>query len=84
MTPEEISQYIAKICKDKIVLDGFGGCGGNTIQFSKFCKGVIYNDLDPKKVEFCKRNTNTYNCKENIQYLNFDFLELKDKIKVSS
>lgn len=32
VTPEEISKYIAEICKGKIVIDGFCGSGGNVIQ----------------------------------------------------
>jgi hypothetical protein len=32
VTPEELAKYIANLCVDKIVVDGFCGSGGNAIQ----------------------------------------------------
>ena len=32
VTPEEIAVYIAELCQSKVVMDGFCGAGGNTIQ----------------------------------------------------
>ena len=83
VTPEEISIYIAEFCRNKTVLDAFGGCGGNTIQFSQMCSQIYYNEIDEKKVNFCKNNCKVYECPENVIFLNFDYLELKDKLKVN-
>lgn len=82
VTPEEISVYIAELCKGKVVLDAFGGCGGNTIQFSRFCQKVYYNELDENKVSFCRNNCKVYDCDENIEFINEDFLKLKYQINV--
>jgi hypothetical protein len=32
VTPEELASYTAQLCKDKVVVDGFCGSGGNVIQ----------------------------------------------------
>jgi hypothetical protein len=32
VTPEELAKYIANLCVDKVVVDGFCGSGGNVIQ----------------------------------------------------
>jgi trimethylguanosine synthase len=32
VTPEELAAYIANLCVDKVVVDGFCGSGGNVIQ----------------------------------------------------
>ena len=46
-----MAEYIAsKLKGDHIVLDGFCGAGGDTIQIAKECKKVIANDLDPNKL----------------------------------
>lgn len=83
VTPEEISVYISLFCKDKVVLDAFGGCGGNTIQFSNYCNKVYYNELDANKVNLCKNNCMIYQCKNNIEFINGDYLDLKNKLSVN-
>ena len=40
VTPEEIAKYTAELIKGKTIIDGFCGCGGNVIQFSKYCSQV--------------------------------------------
>ena len=45
VTPEEIAKYIAKLIKGKTIIDGFCGCGGNVIQFSKYCSKVYAIDI---------------------------------------
>lgn len=37
VTPEKVAAYTAERCKADIVIDGFCGCGGNTIQLAKTC-----------------------------------------------
>ena len=45
MTPERIAMHIAKRCEGcGVVIDGFAGCGGNTIAFARVCEHVIAID----------------------------------------
>lgn len=78
VTPEEISIHIADSCKNLRVVDAFCGCGGNTIQFSLKAKEVYSIDIDPLKVNLCKNNSRIYNCRENITFVNSDFLKTKE------
>ena len=54
------------------------------IQFSKFCSKVFAIDIDPKKIEICKNNCKIYNCKDNIYFIEYDFLKIEqyEPIKV--
>ena len=79
------------MAKDCSVIDGFCGSGGNVIQFSviqfsKYCSEVFAIDIDPKKLEICKNNCKIYNCKDNIHFIEYDFLKIQnyDKIKVKA
>ena len=81
VTPEEIAKYTAKLIKGKSIIDGFCGCGGNVIQFSKYCSKVYAIDISKKKLELCRNNCKVYNCKDNILFIHSDFLEMKNKIK---
>jgi methylase of polypeptide subunit release factors len=49
-----------------------------------YCKEVIYNDIDPNKLEYCKKNAQTYNCDDNIKFINSDYLEIDEKLKVKN
>jgi 16S rRNA G966 N2-methylase RsmD len=86
VTPEIIAEYTAKLAKNCSVIDGFCGSGGNVIQFSKYCSEVFAIDIDPKKLEICKNNCRIYNCKNNIHFIEYDFLKIQnyDKIKVKA
>ena len=74
---------MAKNCS---VIDGFCGSGGNVIQFSKYCSEVFAIDIDPKKLEICKNNCRIYNCKDNIHFIEYDFLKIQNypKLKVKA
>ena len=54
------------------------------IQFSKFCSKVYAIDIDPKKIDICKNNCKIYNCKDNIYFIEYDFLKIEqyEPIKV--
>ena len=56
------------------------------IQFSKFCSKVYAIDIDPKKIEICKNNCKIYNCKDNIYFIEHDFLKIQEykEIKVTA
>ena len=81
VTPEEIAKYTAKLIKGKTIIDGFCGCGGNVIQFSKYCSKVYAIDISESKLRMCKNNCDVYNCKNNIEFIHSDFLQMKNKIK---
>ena len=81
VTPEEIAKYTAELIKGKTIIDGFCGCGGNVIQFSKYCSQVYAIDISEKKLNMCKNNCKVYHCKDNIKFILSDFLEMKNKIK---
>ena len=48
------------------------------IQFSKYCSKVYAIDIDPKKIEICKNNCKIYNCKNNIYFIEHDFLKIEE------
>ena len=81
VTPEEISEYIARNLKGKVIVDAFCGCGGNTIQFSLYGKHVYAVDINHNKIDLCKNNTRVYGCKNNIDFICSDFLKINDGIK---
>lgn len=81
VTPEEIAKYIAKLIKGKSIIDGFCGCGGNVIQFSKYCSKVYAIDISKSKLDMCKNNCKVYHCKNNIKFIHSNFLKMKNKIK---
>ena len=81
VTPEKIAKYTAKLIEGKSIIDGFCGCGGNVIQFSKYCSKVYAIDISSKKLDICKNNCRIYNCAKNIEFIHSDFLEMKNKIK---
>ena len=79
VTPEEISEYISSIIPDSsnsCILDGFCGCGGNIIYFSKYFKKVIANDLFEQKINMTKHNVRVYDCPDNIEYFTQDYFDL--------
>ena len=81
VTPEQIAKYTAKLIKGKTIIDGFCGCGGNVIQFSKYCSKVYAIDISKSKLDMCKNNCEVYNCDNNIEFILSDFLKMKNKIK---
>ena len=69
VTPEKVAVDIAsnilKYCdfdENMIILDGFCGVGGNTIQFAKLFKKVIAIDIDPMRIGkyICFKNPRPY------------------------
>lgn len=67
VTPECISEHIAERCKDSLIIDCFSGCGGNTIQFAKYCNHVIAIDIDEIKLRYLKHNATIYNVNNKIE-----------------
>ncbi|OUM68438.1 hypothetical protein PIROE2DRAFT_27798, partial [Piromyces sp. E2] len=81
VTHERISQHIAKRCKCNVIVDGFCGAGGNSIQFAKYCGRVISIDIDPVKIECAKNNARIYGVEDKIEFVNGDFIKLIPSIK---
>lgn len=61
-----------------IILDGFCGAGGNTIQFALLpTTALVYAiDIDPKKIELARHNATIYGCVDKIQFIVADFFEV--------
>ena len=81
VTPEPIAKYIALLTKGKSVIDGFCGSGGNVIQFSKYSSKVYAVDIEEKKLNICKNNCKVYNCQNNIEFIQGDYLTMTGKIE---
>ena len=75
VTPEKIAEHIAKRCEGKVVVDAFCGCGGNAIQFAKYCKKVIAIDIDPFKLTCARKNAQVYKVEDKIEFVEGDCLE---------
>ena len=67
---------LAERCRCDIIVDGFCGVGGNTIQFAKTCNNVIAIDIDPKKIEAAYNNAKIYGVEDNIQFIVGDFFKI--------
>ena len=74
VTPEIIAKHIASRCVCDVIVDGFCGVGGNTIQFAKLCKKVIAVDINPSKIEMAKKNAKIYNVEDKIEFVVDDFV----------
>ncbi|KAI7966362.1 hypothetical protein MJO29_002110 [Puccinia striiformis f. sp. tritici] len=74
VTPELIAQQIAARSKCKLIVDGFCGAGGNTIQFAMTCDKVIAIDNDPNKIKLAINNARVYGVIDKIQFICTDFL----------
>lgn len=61
-----------------IILDGFCGAGGNTIQFALLpTTSLVYAiDIDPKKIELARHNATIYGCVDKIRFIVDDFFEV--------
>lgn len=61
-----------------IILDGFCGAGGNTIQFALMpSTALVYAvDIDPRKIELARHNASIYGCLDKIQFIVADFFEV--------
>ena len=81
VTPERIAQHIAYRMTCDVVIDGFCGAGGNTIQLALTCNHVIAIDIDPVKIELAKHNAAVYGVENRIEFIVGDFMELAPTLK---
>jgi trimethylguanosine synthase len=81
VTPEQIAKHIAQRCKCDVIVDGFCGAGGNSIQFAFTCKRVIAIDIDPKKIALARNNAEIYGVADRIEFIVGDFFQLAPGLK---
>ncbi|BHF75175.1 Trimethylguanosine synthase [Sparganum proliferum] len=60
VTPEIIARHQARKCSCGLVIDGFAGVGGNSIQFSQTCAFVISIDNCVERLGLLRRNAAVY------------------------
>uniref|UniRef100_A0A914D2B0 Trimethylguanosine synthase n=1 Tax=Acrobeloides nanus TaxID=290746 RepID=A0A914D2B0_9BILA len=81
VTPEKIAKHIANRLvkeKDTVILDGFCGAGGNSIQLA--LKGAIVYaiDLDPMKLRFALENAKIYGVADRINFICGNFFHIAE------
>ncbi|WAR55892.1 hypothetical protein PtB15_6B636 [Puccinia triticina] len=81
VTPEAIAQQIAARAKCKLLVDGFCGAGGNTIQFALTCDQVIAIDIDPNKIRLARANAAVYGVAHKIRFVCADFRHWIDALE---
>lgn len=81
VTPERIAMHIAKRCKCDMIVDGFAGCGGNTIAFARTCAHVVAIDNNRARLEMARHNAGVYGVAHKIEFIHGDFCALAPKLK---
>ncbi|CAN6606734.1 hypothetical protein TRVA0_003S01904 [Trichomonascus vanleenenianus] len=81
VTAESVAQKTARqlklrFPKAKVVIDPFGGAGGNTIQLALMFDRVIYNELDMETCEHAMNNAQVYEVDQTIEFHHEDFFRL--------
>ena len=72
-TPKVVAQYRAKRLKCKTLADISCGIGGQTIFFAKECDFVYAVEIDPKKIEYARRNCELHDI-DNVEFICGDAL----------
>lgn len=75
-TPDFIASYRAKRLKCSVIVDLCSGIGSQSIAFARECKKVYSIEVDPRKVEYAKRNAALFGI-ENIEFICGDVLDTK-------
>ncbi|XP_059481569.1 uncharacterized protein LOC132200254 [Neocloeon triangulifer] len=81
VTPEEIAKHIAERCQSDVIVDGFCGAGGNSIQFALTCERVIAIDIDPEKIKLAAHNAQVYGVLDRIEFICGDFFKIAPLLK---
>ena len=64
-----------------LIVDGFCGVGGNSIQFAFTCQRVIAIDIDPNKIEQARHNARVYGVQDRIEFIVGDFFKVVPTLK---
>ncbi|MDI9394688.1 MAG: methyltransferase domain-containing protein [Euryarchaeota archaeon] len=75
-TPEPIARYRAERLKCRTLADISCGIGGQTIFFAQQCESVYAVEIDPKKIEYAKKNCAMYGL-DNVKFICGDALDPK-------
>lgn len=82
ITPELIATHIAaRISNKSTIIDGFCGCGGNTIQFARIASKVIAIDIDIQRLRIASTLAKLYNVAQKIQFVHGNFFTLCSSLK---
>jgi trimethylguanosine synthase len=84
LTPySKIAEHLAQIAPPEktILIDAFGGAGGNTIAFalSKRWKQIFYMEKNPLTLKCARHNAEVYGVKNKIMFLQGDCFDLISK-----
>lgn len=71
LTPEKEALYIASKVSKSIVVDAFGGCGGNAIAFARMesIQKVFCCEIDTKRLSMAKHNATVYDVTSKITFI---------------
>lgn len=89
-TPELIAEQVAQHLWSRfpdpslVVVDAFGGAGGNAIQLAHYYDHVICIDIEPESITCAKQNAWVYGVSEKIQFVVGDCLEVLSREEVVS
>lgn len=75
-TPEPIARYRAQRLKCRTLADISCGIGGQTIFFAQQCEFVYAVEIDPRKIEYAKKNCEMYGL-DNVKFICGDALDPK-------
>lgn len=81
-TPELVAEQVAQHLWSRfpdpnlVVVDAFGGAGGNAIQLAHYYDHVICIDVEPESITCAKQNAWVYGVSEKIQFVVGDCLEV--------
>ena len=81
VTPENIAKSIARRCRCDVIVDGFCGVGGNSIQFAYTCERVISIDIDPEKIRMARENARIYGVEDRIEFIVGDYFHVVPKLR---
>jgi len=81
VTPEKIAEHIAEKCRCDVIVDGFCGVGGNSIQFAFTCERVIAIDIDPEKIALARNNARVYGVEDRIEFICGDYFEVMPHLR---
>ena len=73
VTPEKIALEIAEHTNGDVIVDAFGGVGGNAIAFARTGKKVYCIELDEDRKSFIEHNAKVYGVDDLIHTIQGDF-----------
>lgn len=83
MTPECIAKHTAKRCKGHaaVVVDGFCGAGGNTVEFAQEFSYVLGIELSPERARIAANNASVYGVRHKVDIVIGDFMSVSRSLR---